>query len=83
MYDGVKAMMAEEFALRGKQEPAAGGVKAGSHLKSIDQLTGMPEFPDGCKSSLCRFLTPEIFNEYKGKKDKAGVPFELMILSGA
>ena len=84
MYDGVKAMMAEELALRAKDAPAAAaGVKAGPHLKSIADLTGMPEFPADCKSSLCRFLTPEIYNEYKGKKDKAGVPFELMILSGA
>lgn len=43
----------------------------------------MLEFPAGTKSSLSRNLTEEIFNEYKGKKDKAGVPFELMILSGA
>jgi len=84
MYDGVKAMMAEELALRAKEAPAAdAGVKAGAHLKSIADLTGLPEFPAGCKSSLCRFLTPEVYKEYAGKKDQAGVPFELMILSGA
>ena len=27
-------------------------------------------------------MTEDIWNEYKGKKDKAGVPFELMVLSG-
>ena len=31
---------------------------------------------------MARFCTPEIFNEYQGKKDKAGVPFEMMVLSG-
>jgi len=25
---------------------------------------------------LCKYLTPEIYNKYKGKKDKAGVSFE-------
>lgn len=63
--------------------PAAGPkVKAGPHLKSIADLTGMVEFPAGTKSSVARFMTEEVFNEYKGKKDKAGVPFELMVLSG-
>jgi len=28
-------------------------------------------------------LTPEIFNKYKDAKDKSGVPFKLMVLSGA
>ena len=63
---------------------AAGGakVKAGPHLKSIADLTGFPEFAPDIKSSVARFLTEDIWNEYKGKKDKAGVPFELMVLSG-
>jgi hypothetical protein len=43
----------------------------------------MPEFPAGTTSALCKSLTKEIWEEYKGKKDKAGVPFELMIMSGA
>jgi len=43
----------------------------------------MLEFPAGTTSSLCKNLTKEIWEEYKGKKDKAGVPFELMIMSGA
>ena len=42
----------------------------------------MVEFPEGTKSSVARFLSEDIWNEYKGKKDKAGVPFELMVLSG-
>jgi len=68
-----------------KDAPAAaagGKVKAGPHLKSIKDLTGMVEFPAGTKSSVARFMTEPVYNEYKGKKDKAGVPFELMVLSG-
>ena len=40
-------------------------------------------FPAGNKSLLCKYLTKDIYNKFKGKKDKAGVPFEQMILSGA
>jgi hypothetical protein len=36
----------------------------------------MIEFPAGTKSLLCKYLTPEVFNKYHGKKDKAGVSFE-------
>jgi len=42
----------------------------------------MPIFPHGTKSLLCKYLTEDIFNEYKGKKDLAGVSFEQLILSG-
>lgn len=86
MYDGVKAMIAEEKKLAAAKKGAskAGAVvKAGPHLKKIEDITGMIEFPAGTKSLLCKYLTPEIYNKYKGKKDKAGVPFEQMILSGA
>jgi len=95
MYDGVKAMMSAELALAKKggapaatalaaaPAGAAGAVKAGPHLKDINQLTGMLEFPAGTTSALSKSLTKEIWEEYKGKKDKAGVPFELMIMSGA
>mmetsp|Transcript_27258 Transcript_27258/g.41462 ORF Transcript_27258/g.41462 Transcript_27258/m.41462 type:complete len:142 (-) Transcript_27258:84-509(-) len=43
----------------------------------------MLQFPAGTKSLLCKFLTPDVYNKYKGQKDKAGVSFEQMILSGA
>ena len=92
MYDGVKAMIKAEEELEEKAgigknaaaaaAPSAPKIKAGPHLKSIADLTGMVEFPAGTKSSVCRFMTEEVFNEYKGKKDKAGVPFEMMVLSG-
>ena len=91
MYDGVKAMISAEKELEEKAgiKPAAAAtaaaapkVKAGPHLKSIADMTGMVEFPEGTKSSVARFMTEEVWNEYNGKKDKAGVPFELMVLSG-
>jgi hypothetical protein len=57
-------------------------VKAGSHLKHYKDMTGFPEFPAGTKSSVARFLSKDIWNKYKGKFDKAGVPFEIMVFSG-
>ena len=76
-------MIAAERELMAAAAPKAPvSVEAGPHLKSIDQLVALPKFPAGTTSSVCRFLSPEIFDEYKGKKDKAGVPFELMVLSG-
>ena len=84
MYDGVKAMIAAENKLaNGEEVQIDAPVKAGSHLKRPEDITGMLEFPTGTTSLLSRFLTPEIFDEYHGKKDKAGVSFEQMILSGA
>lgn len=83
MYDGVKAMIAEEKKLAAAKPKGGALVKAGPHLKKIEDISGMLEFPPGTKSLLCKYLTPEIYNKYKGKKDKAGVPFEQMILSGA
>ena len=49
MYDGVKAMIDAEKELGGGAPKAAGGedVVCGPHLKSIDQLTGFPAFPEG------------------------------------
>ena len=58
-------------------------MKAGTHLTKPEQLTGPVEWPQGTTSLVSRFCTPDLFNKYKGKKDKAGVPFEQMILSGA
>jgi len=83
MYNGVTAMIEAEKALAGA--PAGGApaaLRAGSHLKSYTDLTSFPEFPAGTKSSVCRFMTKEVFEEYKGKKDSSGVPFEVMVFSG-
>ena len=96
MYNGVKAMIAAERELQkaaggaapakteaAKPATAAVACKAGPHLKKVEDITGPIEFPADCKSLLCKYLTPEIYNKYKGLKDKAGVSFEQMILSGA
>merc|ERR1711908_103980 len=85
MYNGVKAMIEAEKKLEAeaKSKPVGALVKAGPHLKKIEDITGMIEFPPGTKSLLCKYLTPEIYSKYKGMKDTAGVPFEQMILSGA
>ena len=69
MYNGVKAMIdAEKKLSGGKPAAAATGavVKAGSHLKKPEDITGMLEFPAGTRSLLCKYLTPEIFKKYHG-----------------
>jgi len=58
-------------------------VKAGTHLKKPEDITGFVEFPEGTSSLLSKYLTKEVFDKYKGKTDKAGVSFEQMILSGS
>jgi hypothetical protein len=83
MYNGVKAMIDAENALAEADKPKVVPVKAGTHLKKPEDITGPVEFPAGTKSLLCKYLTPEVMNKYHGKKDKAGVSFEQMILSGA
>ena len=59
-----------------KTVPVAVSVKAGPHLKKPEDITGLIEFPEGTKSSLCKFLTKDVHTKYMGKKDKAGVSFE-------
>ena len=84
MYDGVKEMITAEKRLQAMQAPPkVGFIKAGPHLKKPEEINAPLEFPPGTKSLLCKYLTPEVYNKYKGKKDKAGVSFEQMILSGA
>jgi len=90
MYNGIKAMIEAEKKLAaaagGAKAPAAtpaGSVKAGPHLKKPEDITGFVEFPAGTKSLLSKYLTKEVYDKYKGKKDKAGVSFEQMILSGS
>jgi hypothetical protein len=88
MYNGIKAMIEAEKKLAaaagGAKAPAATGtVKAGPHLKKPEDITGFVEFPAGTKSLLSKYMTKEIYDKYKGKKDKAGVSFEQMILSGS
>jgi len=87
MYDGVKAMIAAEKELGGgaaaPAKASGAAVKAGPHLKKPEDITGPVEFPAGTTSLLCKYLTPEVCNKYLGQKDKVGVSFEQMILSGS
>lgn len=48
----------------------------GSHLKSPEELVGMPVFPDGTKSSLSKNLSKEVWEKLKDKKDKFGFSFK-------
>ena len=55
----------------------------GRHLKKESDLKSFPQFNDGERGSLlCKYLTPEIWNEYKDQKDSCGVSFKTCILSG-
>jgi len=56
---------------------------AGPALKTPSDITDLPQFPADCKSLLCKYLTREVYDKYKGKSDKVGCSFEQMILSGA
>jgi len=59
------------------------GTFMGSHLASPDAITGMPFFPTGTKSILCKCLTPDVWEKCKDKKDKFGYTFKQAIFSGA
>ena len=87
MYNGIKAMIEAEkkLAAAAAPKPAAAGpnVKAGPHLKKPEDITGFVEWPAGTTSLVSKYCTKEVYDKYRGKKDKAGVSFEQMILSGA
>ena len=78
MYDGVKAMIKREKELCIEEN----AVKCGSHLESPDSLTDFPVFPEGTKSSVARFNTREIWDQFHDKTDSHGVPYKLCIFSG-
>ena len=61
---------------------AAGRVMCGSHLKSPEDLTGWPQFPDGTKSLVCKYLTKDIWDKYHDKSDASGVSFKTCVFSG-
>ena len=56
--------------------------QCGDALKTEDDLTAWPQFPDGTKSLVCKYLTKEVWDEYKDQKDKAGVSFKTCVFSG-
>lgn len=65
-----------------KPDPVEGRTHCGPWLKSIDDLTDWPMFPEGCESKLSKALTKEVWDEYKDQKCDAGVPFKVNIFSG-
>jgi hypothetical protein len=82
MYDGVKAMIQRELELQNGINKKNTLVKAGSHLKKPEDIYNFVEFPPETHSLLSKYLTLDVYNKYRGQKDKAGVSFEQMILSG-
>jgi len=58
-------------------------MEAAKTYNSADELDKFEElFPAGTKSAIAKCLTKEIWEEYKDKKDAAGVPFKVMCFSG-
>ena len=51
-------------------------MEVGAHLKSPFDLQGYPEFPSGTKSLLSKYLTKEIWLEYKNEEDSTGFAFK-------
>lgn len=78
MYNGVKAMIQREKELT----PPEVDVKVGSHLKTSNELTGFPVFPEGTKSLLSKYLSKDIWNHLKNVKDHHGFSFKQAIFSG-
>lgn len=60
----------------------AGRTMCGSHLKSPEDLKSWPQFPDGTKSLVCKYLTKDIWDKYHDKSDKYGVSFKTCVFSG-
>jgi hypothetical protein len=58
------------------------GCKAGSHLKSHNDVTDLPTFPPGTKSLLSKYLNKSVWDQLKDKKDKYGFGFTEAIFSG-
>lgn len=57
--------------------------KVGSHLNTPEDLVEYPEFPEGTKSLLKKYLTRNVWNQLKDKKDKHGFTFKQAIFSGS
>ncbi len=64
------------------QEDKEKDVKAGSHLKTPEDVNAFPVFPEGTKSLLCKHLSRPIFDKYCNEKDKFGFSFKQAIFSG-
>jgi hypothetical protein len=48
----------------------------GSHLKTPEDLTGFPTFPNGTKSLLMKHLSRPLWEKYADLKDKFGFSFK-------
>ncbi len=67
-----------------KPAAVAGQTPCGPWLKSAEDLTDFPVWPAEYQQSLtCKFVTKEVWEEYKDKKDDCGVSFKTCIISGA
>ena len=69
-------MIKREFELAPPKVEEAKDIQAGSHLKTFNDLTGFPIFPEGTKSLLKKYLTKDIFINLKDQKDKFGFNFK-------
>ena len=84
MIDGVRAMIdAEKVLQKSDQKQIEHKSKIGK-FNSADELNDFKSlFPLGSTdSALSRNLSEEIWNEYKDKKDEAGVSFKTCVFSG-
>jgi hypothetical protein len=59
------------------------GTMMGDHLKTPEDIKGMPYFPTGCNSLLQKCLTKDVWEQCKDRRDKFGFTFRQAIFSGA
>merc|ERR1719163_662787 len=59
------------------------GCMMGEHLKTPNDITGMPYFPTGTGSLLQKCLTKDIWEQCKDRRDKFGFTFRQAIFSGS
>ena len=76
--DGTSAPKAKPCTLA----PVEGRTHCGPHLSKPEDLVDWPLFPEGTKSLCCKYLTKEIWDEYKDLSDDKGVSFKTCIFSG-
>ena len=57
--------------------------EVGDHLKTAADIVDCPKWPEGTKSLVSKYTTPDVWNKCKDKKDKYGFTFREAIFSGA
>lgn len=77
-----KPEVVEKMKSLQKEQENNATVNVGSHLKSSDDLSGFPVFPEGTKSLLCKHLTKDVWHQLKDLKDEFGFKFVDAIFSG-